>query len=46
MVVWQQRREAEREEGEFRVRRGLDELFSVPATNVLLVKASHWLSLR
>jgi hypothetical protein len=46
MVVWQQRREAEREEGEFRVRRGLDELFSVPATNVLLVKLSHWLSLR
>ena len=46
MVVWQQQREAERESGEFRVGRGLDELFSVPARNVLLVKVSHWLSLR
>jgi hypothetical protein len=44
-VVWQQMREDSVTTGAFRFRRDMDDLFGLPATNVLLVKFSYWLNL-
>ena len=43
-VVWQQAREGDLEQGDFRLGRDLRGPFSTPATNVFLVKVSRWLN--
>ena len=43
-IVWQQGREENAEQGEFRFGRDLRGAFNAPATNVFLVKLSRWLN--
>jgi uncharacterized protein DUF5916/cellulose/xylan binding protein with CBM9 domain len=43
-VVWQQGREESITRGDFRFGRDFGQAFSVPATNVLLVKLAYWLN--
>ena len=43
-VVWQQGREEDASQGDFRFGRDLSGAFSAPATNVFLVKISRWLN--
>src|SRR5690606_14513081 len=42
--VWQQQRDAFGPTGTFNFRSDARELFSAPATNVFLVKATYWIS--
>jgi hypothetical protein len=43
-VVWQQGREENKPFGDFRFGRDFSDVFSVPASNVFLVKFSYWLN--
>jgi hypothetical protein len=45
-VAWSHSRSAGRDEtdGMFRLSRELDELWSAPARNVLVIKANYWVS--
>ena len=44
-VVWSHGRSAFADTGRFRFNRDFDELLGTDGTNVLLIKASYWLSL-
>ncbi len=44
-VVWQQGREEKGERGDFRFGRDFRQVFSTPASNVLLVKLAYWFNM-
>ncbi len=43
-VVWQQAPEDTTEDGDFRFRRDLGDVFRTPGRNVFLVKLAYWLN--
>ncbi|MCA1586725.1 MAG: carbohydrate binding family 9 domain-containing protein [Acidobacteria bacterium] len=44
-IVWQQRREGDGEDGDFRFDRDFGGIFGLPSHNVFLVKFSYWLNM-